>query len=481
MVKDIVTRLEKGKYGKRFLFVPKDDSQELLILLSAHNQKNRYFLLRTFLEDQRCNLLFLTDPANSWYLDDDFGQSYINIISEYVARFDKRHVTIFGSSMAGYAALHFSITCNIHCLTCNPQVNLDLSLDYGWHELNQNISKLTSKNLTVSIERLLDCTYYDKVMHIIHGHAPIDVSNVELILGSASPVRKLLVTTLDTDDHAMPFGRDSAKIYEALALMQTYDRFNIEAPDQTTQISVLRENRKISIMAGNRLGHRTLANSAFTQTLQWSRRHALTKPGLYYIEDIGPYDHKGHLVGGPVFFDGEKVNPIFLDNQLPLSKEINLPNGNLGHLSNNQPLSNDNNIWVRVPTEGGLTYAGNSLFNSEYHGSINCYLNWSLRQQFPYFSEGQYLTLYIDLDISEGNVTVGLGGVGKAGYYQVNKTIEASGPHILTFQSTSIDMNHKDAIFCRLYFMPDSMAKIVKIREFKVVRGHFPVLDFFNF
>lgn len=53
--------------GKKALYVRSSvDNTRLLVIMSTHNQGSNYLALRTFLENQFCDLLFISDSNNSW-------------------------------------------------------------------------------------------------------------------------------------------------------------------------------------------------------------------------------------------------------------------------------------------------------------------------------------------------------------------------------------------------------------------------------
>ncbi|WP_298397408.1 hypothetical protein [uncultured Azonexus sp.] len=475
----VVSKYEDTLLGKKYLFVPCDNSDKLLVLLSAHNQKNRYFLLRAFLEEQNINLLFITDPKNTWYLDEDKGEVYNSILGKIFSRFDRKNIYIFGSSMAGYAAIHFSVLNNVNCLACNPQVSLDLSLDYGWHELNKNMLKVLSNGGAVQIESLLDNSVYDSVMCIVHGHAPIDVANVELILGSSTPIRKLLIYTLDTDDHAMPFGRNVAKIYEVIDLMGRFSNFELSFQDQTPQIGVLRENRKYAVFNKQSIPYRYLSQRDSSTALSWQRRHTVELPGAYFIRDVGYYNSVGALSGVLCSYDGDRFFPLLPKSGMTGLSYLSLPNSHDVLLKNNDFLLEG--LWVRVPNGQKLSYFATSGFSANYLDSKNVYINWELGFLLKSrFKEGHFVTCYLDVEIDQGSVTLSLGAFGNAGYYQSNKVIEKSGRYVLTFQAVNIKIGHRDSLFARVYFLPDAIDKIVKINSMAVVHGFFPDITFFD-
>ncbi|MFT4060126.1 MAG: hypothetical protein QM652_11335 [Legionella sp.] len=290
-LKKIIQKHGAEDFGKKYLFIPFSESDELIVLLSAHNQKEKYFLLRTFIEHKKHNLLFITDPNNTWYLDGDGGATYNKILEKIFVNFSKKKIYVFGSSMAGYGALHFAIINDVNCLVCNPQVDLNLSIEFGWPELNENMSKLLAYGEKVNIAKLLDSTLYTSCICVIHGHKPIDVANVELLLGSASATRKILVYTIETDDHSMPFGRDVDKVYQVIELMKKFVSFNIDCKEQAEKLSTIRENRKDCIVHGYVVPHRFLArrskplyNMGFTWSIRRSRVNIFFRCWILYLK-----------------------------------------------------------------------------------------------------------------------------------------------------------------------------------------------------
>ena len=478
-LKSVVQLHEKELKGKKYLFVPKEGCDRVLILLSAHNQGDKYFLLRSFVEKDKYNLLFITDPGNSWYLNDDFGSSYVQLIRSVLVNFDAKKCYIFGSSMAGYAAINFAVQLGIHALICNPQVDLNLTLDYGWYELNKNIAKLTSKRLNSDLGKLLNESMYDKVMCIVHGHAPIDVANVELILGSAAPVRKLLVYTLDTDDHSMPFGRDVDKVYKALGLIDNFHDFNIHVEDQNSQIAVLRKNRRKSVASNNMFHSRSLAN-VHGEEISWAKRSMVNKPGVYFCNDVGFYNSKGVLSGCLLSFDGDDFACI-TNHVGSIKKSVSLDFSVIDAIKVNNGDGVFPNAWARVPEGGSLTALNEGLFYADFESSKNCYLNWELMKEFSAdVQEGMYVSCLVDVELSGGKITLSLGAYGDAGYYQVNKVIDASGCHNLTFHISNISPTHRDALFARVYFYPDGVSKEIKLKRFSAIPGYYPDVSFWS-
>ncbi|MGS0639518.1 hypothetical protein, partial [Citrobacter sp. VF227] len=144
-ITSLVKRFQYERYGKKYVYLPEEPdkkNERLLVILSAHNQGEKYMALRAFTEDQRCDLLFMHNPENTWYLDHDTGASYRAVLEEVIKDYNVQNVYFFGSSMSGYASVLFSLMFNANAVTVNPQINLSISKDYAWDELRRHIDAI---------------------------------------------------------------------------------------------------------------------------------------------------------------------------------------------------------------------------------------------------------------------------------------------------------------------------------------------------
>ncbi|MBE9607844.1 hypothetical protein [Chitinilyticum piscinae] len=478
-IQKIISTHEKTINGKKVLFVPKSHSDKLLVLLSAHNQKNNYFLLRTFLENQTDNLLFLTDTNNTWYLDNDKGKTYAEIISSYSNNFPEGNTCIFGSSMAGYAAIHFALKNNLHCLACNPQVSIELSLDYGWHELNKNMLRTINNGGAVNLQELAEQqSNHTGVIFIIHGHAPIDIANVELILEATPNHRKLITHTIDSDDHAMPFGRDIEKVNAALDLIFAFHKFNLPIGATQSNIKILKDNRHHNNRHGIKRYYKNWKGSD-QQSFAWNRRHFLQNPGIYFCRDIGLYNSSGEKTGTPFIFDGSELWQ--LKSAMPCDKihDFSADEVPYGPVSNNQAIGN---AWFRAPDGECLLHSdGGGHFTAKFITGKNCYFNISLNHFLDSgFKNGHEISCMIDVEVERGSITLSLGAHGISGYYQANKIIESSGRHTLVFHADTVNNKHRDALFARIYFLSDGKSKSIKINSIAFAHGNLPTVEIFE-
>ncbi len=215
----LVADHEQIVLGKKVLFVPAEAglrSERLLVVMSAHNQGGKYMALRSFLEDQKCDLLFISDPKNSWYLDDDLGSSFGSVLNVFVKNYDPKSIFLFGSSMSGYGAIFHAFKLNANAIASNPQINLDVTKDYAWPELIEHINDIGGNH--VNLDEISDAEWGDSAVYLIHGHDEIDTINVELLTRSSPPNKKLIVQTLDVDSHVMFFGKEVGYVYAVMDL-----------------------------------------------------------------------------------------------------------------------------------------------------------------------------------------------------------------------------------------------------------------------
>lgn len=149
----------------------------LLIVLNTHNQGSKYFGYATLTRNPKSDLLFITDPNNSYYLDNDDGKTYKELLIEISKKYATEKVTIFGTSMAGYAALFFGSQLGFNIILSNPQLDLQLTSDISWPNLRETISKIPNK---IKLKEFIGDIYSGGAIYIIYGDHRIDLANFEI-------------------------------------------------------------------------------------------------------------------------------------------------------------------------------------------------------------------------------------------------------------------------------------------------------------
>jgi len=144
----IVNSHEKIFDNKRFVYIKgcAEKNKSLIVSMSTHNGGERYFGFRALIDSQSADLLFVTDPNNSYYLEDDEGDGYKRLFLSIVSNYAPNRVSFFGSSMAGYAALYHSSFFGANAIVSNPQLNFAITLKNCWSDLKKTINKLSYKS-----------------------------------------------------------------------------------------------------------------------------------------------------------------------------------------------------------------------------------------------------------------------------------------------------------------------------------------------
>ncbi|CAB3626862.1 hypothetical protein [Achromobacter pestifer] len=482
---EIIAKNEITILGKKILYVPLKEStkNQLLIVMSTHNQGTNYLAMRSFLEDQKYDLLFIADPFNTWYLDHDYGEVFSSIFRKYTEEYSPENVFFFGSSMSGYGAVLHALRLNANAIVANPQINLDMTREHSWPELKAHISDLKGKH--INIDELAEELWQDSVIYIVHGHLEMDVLNLNLLTNSRLSKKKLIIQTLDIDSHAFPFGREIENVYAATALVSNYRQvLNVNhIEEQFIQRDGHLENKRRKEQQRNRVQHPMLTFEMTHQAL-WQLRHQYESPGAtVFFSNIGLYIGD-RLSGAHCTFDGKRwrlLSPIpsAEDNLISIdSCLIDCPQKNL---KNDQFINNNWKIRAQETTEidvsGSIDFLDIQLRKTE---TNNTFLNFSLLPTVEtcISMKGKYLTLSADVYTSAGDALISLGGFSSGGYHHTNSA-KATPQRWRTLSALelfpSVDEQHPDRLFVRINVGIDSKPKRVKITNLQLVIGYFPM------
>lgn len=486
-ITSIVERNEKTILGKKVLFVPlanESYSEKLLIVMSAHNQGNKYMALRSFLENQTCDLLFISDPKNSWYLDTDNGETFLNTLQTFTKHYAPQSTFLFGSSMSGYGAIFHAFKLNANAIASNPQVNLDITKDYAWPELIEHINEIGGEH--TNLDEIASSEWNDSAIYIIHGHDEIDTINVELLTKATPPNKKLIIQTLDIDSHVMFFGKEVSYIYTVMDLLSKF-RTELDLKKILSQLIPEDKTNKRQLRAERMLAKiqdpfRVIDHSG--NSISWQNRYLYQQIGKeIFFSNIGFYSN-GQLTGGTCYFDGERwrlctpqpsINDNLISgNHLKTPKTISAP-------QNNQYINE--HWWIR--NEGESEVIINSDFNCmeinlKPANTKNIYLSSTVQADAKQHHAmlGKYITFSADVFTSDGDIYLTLGGVGDSGYHHKNSLKNTPGTWkniSVTEQFLSINSTHKDSIFVRVNLAADGKAKTILVKNLSLQIGYFPM------
>lgn len=176
---DIVKKFKVSIDGEDCVHIKRNEnifSKCLIVSLATHNNKGKFAAVKSLYNETEYDLLFLADKSNSYYLENDSGKRYKNIVSKFVHNYVSSNIIFFGSSMAGYSAIDFALFFNSNAIVNNPQVNLDTSLNSAWKELKDNICKIKYK---VNLDsRTYVTPYRNSVIASLFGRHELDKVNM---------------------------------------------------------------------------------------------------------------------------------------------------------------------------------------------------------------------------------------------------------------------------------------------------------------
>ena len=199
------------------LFVKNDFSDRLLIILSTHNQRNTLFAAKKILSDFDTNILFLTDYNNSYYLenrDDILKTSYYNLIKKYVEIYGSEKTFIFGSSMAGYAAMKYGEVLSLNIIAMNPQLNIEVSYPAAWPELRKTFSR-------IKYFHDIDFSNINNKVFLLFSDHPMDRANFAFFTKSTADIPiQSTIQKIKTKEHNFPYAGKPNIIFEIINFLE---------------------------------------------------------------------------------------------------------------------------------------------------------------------------------------------------------------------------------------------------------------------
>ncbi len=202
---DMLARHEQNRDGVPFLFVPRPDNaaRRLIVTFATYNNGDRYAAAETVHRRLSADFLGLRDPTNSYYLEADGGARFQGVLAHVLARYDPARVLMFGSSMAGYAALRWALHFDANALVSNPQVNLDATLPLAWDQLRASIAAIPRR---VNLDELALADRHC-ALTCLHSRHPMDLENMRRLFAAwlRLPGMSLALHQTDEDKHRYLF------------------------------------------------------------------------------------------------------------------------------------------------------------------------------------------------------------------------------------------------------------------------------------
>lgn len=255
--KKFILENEKELYGKKYVFVPCTGSDQLIVILSTFKNKGRYMGLKMFTDVKKTNILFITDPDSSYYLDKDGGKTFTNYLSELTKDFNPNKVTIFGSSMSAYAALFHGVQLDFNIIAVNGQYGFDIIQKHGWDDLKNAINQIPKKpDLNFDFFKKY---YKESIIYLIHGDDILDDENHKFFMKNITKDVKYLNCRISLNQHLYPFPQNSEiinKIHNTITYYRT----------QITNLPILASRNTAKIKSQN-----NTPNNTYLDTQTWIR------------------------------------------------------------------------------------------------------------------------------------------------------------------------------------------------------------------
>ncbi|HGS4857649.1 TPA: hypothetical protein ACMDQF_002263 [Vibrio cholerae] len=433
--------------------------------------------LRTFSEQNDFDVLFLNNPENSWYLDDE--DSYTQVLKSYIDNYQHDKVTFYGSSMSGYAAILYGIKFNADAISINPQINLDISYDFAWDGLKTSLDKVACKK--IQLEKYCVNEWKDSVVYLLHGHDDIDVVNAGLLSSARSNNKKLFIHTIDSDEHVNYLARDLELFNNMMSAVKSLRRIKVDLP------KTIGNKRDRRIYRNNNLivdPLRDFSKEPIKSSSWFARRENEITGTIVKFTDVGLYKDDMSLSGAVCSFDGVKwslISPQINDENNLLKNSCFTFEENKKKLENNKEFYNgwwarnpeDKENFFTVQSEAMLLEVSNPSSKNVYI-SITPVIDESLK---TLLGKDGYFTFSADIATSNGSAYIQIGGVGSGGYFHKNSDVNHGQFKRLnvTEHFIDIDKSHKEAIFVRVVCATDGKEKKVKIKNPKLVFGFFPM------
>ncbi|WP_177440569.1 hypothetical protein [Pseudomonas sp. Irchel 3H3] len=483
---EFIKQHEETSSGKKVLYARLDGEQhteKLLIVMSTHNHGDRYMALRSFTENQVCDLLFVTDPNNTWYLDQDNGESFQRVISHYIKNYKPENTFLFGSSMSGYGAILHALKLDLNAIAFNPQINLDITKNYAWPELIEHIDNLNGNH--TKIEDIVHNTWKNSAIYLIHGHDDIDVINATLFTNAQPDQKKLIVQTINIESHVLNLGNSADYTYDLINVLLALrtgpdlssitEKITTDAKNLRRSLRLERENAKCfdpfrSLCAPNK-------------GALWQYRHDYKETNIpIFFNNTGFY--RGSSLSGTTCnlnkASWQLVTPTY-------NKKYNLIESHqldtAGEISSSTDDFFINDHWkLRNKSQSTITINGQQgqiEIDVQDPRDTNIYLHSSVTKPVKLNAlAGQFLTFTADVFSSQGEASITLGGVGNFGYHHKNseKSVPGEWTQLIVFeQFLSVNKSHKDKLFVRFNLASDGKSKVVKIKNICLTIGYFPM------
>lgn len=202
----LLLKLKKYTIKMTFEFI-ENKSDKLLIVFSTYGMGSRFMHYDSLTKSQKYNLLFLSDPEYTWYLQNDCGRKINSEIFDFVERFGSINSYCLGSSMGAYGALYHGLQLNCNVISSNPQINKEITLK----QCN-----------FVDIDKSFNTS--DSVVYYLYGNYQMDVDNFQSFI--KNQFKKVICENIPIDKHTY-FLCDVNDIFERIDILDDFRKLTV--------------------------------------------------------------------------------------------------------------------------------------------------------------------------------------------------------------------------------------------------------------
>lgn len=468
---EIINNLKKTFQNIEYLYLTrKTNKKSLIVVLSTHNQKH-FMLARSLYNNQQHDLLFLTDPNNTYYFGNDNGKTYEQLLSKILKNYDNKNVYFVGTSMSGYASIRFALMYNANCFCCNPQVDLILSKNYTWKQLTDEINSI---HFDTSLSSIIRNRSIDSVIYIMSGHHKLDAINRNVLLDLNFINIKIISHVINSKSHEFFIGRNIDYLYKIIEIISLYRNLNdvdLEylAPLSEYESNSINEN-------SNTISFSSLKECSYLSRFSIYEKHI-------YFCDIGKYTHASKLSGIHCIQENDIWKAIHNPNDNLLLNEFNFNNCGISEkdcdvIFSDWSFRNSSKNEIHYLTQNNTLkiYISNIEDKTIY---INKKINAKdiLQKINSYEYKNVYLSLHARVKTNRGSIYSSLGGYTQSNlWHHSNSNFNDDNPEQRCICTHFFkDLTKEEFIFVRFNLSADLIDKEIEISDLYLTVGFFPI------
>ena len=120
------------------------------------------------------------------------------------------NIFIFGSSMAGYAAIKYGEVLDLNIIAMNPQLSIEVSYQSAWPDLRNTFSQITHFQ-DIDFKRIKNRVF------LVFSEHPMDKANYAFFVESTTDIPiKSTVQRISTNEHNFPYADTPNIIFEII-------------------------------------------------------------------------------------------------------------------------------------------------------------------------------------------------------------------------------------------------------------------------